>query len=362
VNETALYSDRYQALNNLQNFSRINLNLISGKISLRSVENTTNKSLALIAINANVNLDFRFSAFRNLKKKRISSKQLENIQNAITETLLKIIQNQPENRLNAIQSMRNEVLETLTKTANAQIITSVLTQIMLNKLNTGEIRYRALIQLQDFTPKKSLIPRKNQSKIQEITTNESLVIFALNPNEDLDFRLRILTNLEDRKISFNKLSKSKIAITNDLFKTLLNRFEDSGKRLDAVYGIRSIYGKVIYEGAISPEGQVRVESPMKPTYVKIIAPVLKQIALNTNNSEEIRYGALQQLYYFDIILAKKIEKDVPIPPPIPIPQGGGTPIVRAATVTRLKSAPPAVCRYPGIRKIFAWKCRRLVGV
>jgi hypothetical protein len=374
-------SSRYNALNYLKDFPRNNSNFMPEIINSKSLEITTNESLTLIAINPGEDLNFRLDAFIGLRDK-ITAEQSIEIQNGITKTLLKIIRNQSEEtekRFDAI-NIYGEILGTSTKPVNEQIITSFLSQIILNKSEKVEIRYKAIdryeYQLQNFAyASADSVSREIKLRLLKNTLNELLEVITLDSNEDLDFRLNILMDLKTKGIASKKLSKVKTAITNSLFKIIQNQSNEPENRLYAVNKIISMY--IRPDGSISPiGGETLIKNPMRPADVKIIVPVLTQIALNTSNSDEIRNDALLRLYDFDNVLAAKIAKDVPkytptptiirtipvVPEPTPLPQGGGTPTIRNATVVRLKSAPPVVCRYPVIKTIFAWKCRRLTGV
>ena len=141
---------RQTAILNLQYFARDYANLIPGGINSIALKQTTNKALLMIALNPKDDLNFRLSAFENLKREGVTVGTLAKMEDAITKTLLDVIQNQAEKAeeriiaVDKINYLYSEILRTSVQPVYAQVIISVLTKITLESRNTTDIRNDAL--------------------------------------------------------------------------------------------------------------------------------------------------------------------------------------------------------------------------
>ena len=232
--------------------------------------------------------------------------------------------------------------------------TRALAQIAIDTREELSTRRSALFNLQYFArDNTNLIPGGVNSQRLEKTTNDALVTIALNPNDDVDFRLNAFENLKEARVASNTLARIQDAITDTLLKVIQDPTRKTEQRLDAVFKVEyTLYERIL-------------KAPIKPAHIQIIAPVLTQIILDTNNTPETRHTALFRLKTFDGVLAEKIAKEVSLPessfvyslPGFDYPLPSIATKLRESTVVKLKAAPPAVCRYPVIQAVFAWKCR-----
>ena len=220
----------------------------------------------------------------------------------------------------------------LEKTTNDALVT-----IALNPNDDVDFRLNAFGNL-----KGARVAPNTVARIQD-----ALVTIALNPNDDVDFRLKALADLKEARVAPNTVARIQDAITDTLLKVIQDPTRKTEQRLDAVFKVEyTLYERIL-------------KAPIKPAHIQIIAPVLTQIILDTNNTPETRHTALFRLKTFDGVLAEKIAKEVSLPESsfvLRVPPKAAASL-RESTVVKLKAAPPAVCRYPVIQAVFAWKCR-----
>ena len=160
--------------------------------------------------------------------------------------------------------------------------TRPLAEILLDAKENELARSSALSELQDFARDNlNLIPGGINPNSLEKTINGALVMIAENPTENLEFRIQAFYALEKKKFIPDVLKE----IQNSLDSTLLRVIQDQTKkpedRLDAVDTLKRFYSYDVLP------------------YAQIIAPVLTQIVLESNNAEKTRSSALNELstYY-----------------------------------------------------------------
>ena len=219
-----------------------------------------------------------------------------------------------------------------------------LAEIAVDAKESLSARQSALYNLQGFARDYvNLIPGGINPAALEQTTNGTLVKIALDSNSDLNFRLSAFKDLKKGSGATETLAAIQNTITETLLEVIQNQAKKPEEQVDAVDKLSYLYSMIL-------------KTSIQPGYAQIITPILSQIILKTSNTGDVRHDALLLLNNFDSALAKKIAKEVSLPPDY------GTadldpPRFRAMTVAKLKAAPPAVCRYPIIQTVFAWKCR-----